>query len=530
VTVQTLIIRGAEVIDGTGAPGRPADVVVRDGTIEAVERPGSAGGEGAEVLDATGLVVTPGFIDVHSHADNAPFLDEDDTSKILQGVTTEVVGNCGFSLAPRVTEHAAALEALCARIFPPLPWAWNSFAELLQATDQCGYVTNYAPLAGHHALRAAVLGMAADGPDAAQAAHMGRMLEEAVEAGAFGLSTGLIYPPGVFAETDEIAALASHLPEQLPYVTHMRGEASQLLTSIDEALRVGELSGRPVHISHLKSAGRRNWGRMEAAVERIEAGRSRGLRIRHDVYPYTAGSTMLTAALPPWFQEGGNPAVLRRLEDPHDLDRLGADLEKDDGTWENHILGAGWEGVVIASSSTHASDGRSLAQLAEEQGIEPFEALTDVLRREQLQVSMIVHAMHEDDLVLALQHPDTMIGSDGLPPGVGGKPHPRMYGTFPRVLARYTRDLKVLTLPDAVRKMTSLPAASFGLADRGVISPGKAADLVAFDPARVQDLADYTDSTREPDGIGWVMVNGRVVVDDGRYRGLRAGQRLAPAR
>lgn len=527
---ETLVIRGAEVIDGTGSAPRHADIVVRDGNIGALERPGTVGAEGTNVLDAEGLVVAPGFIDVHSHADNAPFLEQADTSKVMQGVTTEVVGNCGFTLAPRVAEHAAALEALSMRIFPPLPWAWNSFAELLAATDERGYVTNYAPLAGQHALRAAVLGMAADRPGPAQLARMGDLLEEAVEAGAFGLSTGLIYPPGLFANADEIAAVARRLPEQLPYVTHMRGEGSQLLASIDEALTIGERAERPVHISHLKTAGRPNWGRMEAALEKIDAGRSRGLQVRQDVYPYTAGSTMLTAALPPWFQEGGNPDVLRRLEDPNDLRRLRDDLGRDDGTWENHILGAGWDGVVIASSASHSGDGRSLAQLAQERAIEAFDVLVDVLRSEQLQVSMIVHSMHEDDLILALRHADTMIGSDGLPPGVGGKPHPRMYGTFPRVLARYTRDKQVLTLPDAVRRMTSLPAESFGLTDRGVIAVGKAADLVAFDSVRIKDRADYADSTQEPDGIGWVMVNGRVVVRNGRYLGPREGRRLAPTR
>ena len=305
-----------------------------------------------------------------------------------------------------------------------MPWVWNSFAELLQAADERGYVTNYAPLVGHHALRAAVLGMAADKPDAEQLTRMAGLLEEAVEAGAFGLSTGLIYPPGVFAETGEIAALAGHLPPQLPYVTHMRGEGSQLPASIDEALMIGERAERPVHISHLKSAGRSNWGGMEVALEKIDAGRSRGLQIRQDVYPYTAGSTMLSAALPPWFQEGGDPAVLGRLENRDDLRRLRMDLNRDDGTWENHVLGAGWEGVVIASSASHTTDGRSLAQLAEERGLEPFDALVAVLQSEQLQVSMIVHSMQESDLILALQQSETMIGSDGLPPRCGRKTAP----------------------------------------------------------------------------------------------------------
>jgi N-acyl-D-aspartate/D-glutamate deacylase len=267
---------------------------------------------------------------------------------------------------------------------------------------------------------------------------------------------------------------------------------------------------------------------MQAALDELDQARERGLDVRHDVYPYTASSTMLTAVLPPRFQEGGGAAVLRRLDDPVELDRLRDQLGRDDGSWENHIYGAGWDGVVVASSVTHEFEGRSLAQLAADRGTDPFDALVHVLRQEELKVSMILYSMHEDDLTLAMRHELTMIGSDGLPPGVGGKPHPRMYGTFPRVLARYSRELGILALPDAVRRMTSLPAESFGLHDRGTIAPGKAADLVAFDPARIRDLADYAEPTREPEGIAWVMVNGQLVVRGGRYLGPRAGRRLVP--
>ena len=526
---ETLLIRDAEVLDGTGAPARCGDVLVSGGVIEAVEEPGQLSPEGRTVIDAAGMTVVPGFIDVHSHADNAPFLDEDDTSKIMQGVTSEVVGNCGFSLAPRLSETGRALDALAARIFPPLPWAWSSFAELLAATDARGYVTNYAPLVGHNALRTAVMGMSDGTPDDKQIAVMGDLLDQAMAAGVFGLSSGLIYPPGLFAQTKELVELAKRLPEDRPYITHMRGEGSQLLASIAEAVAIGVGAERRVHISHLKTAGRPNWGQMRAALQQLDQARARGVDVRHDVYPYTAGSTMLTAALPPWFQEGGGPAVLRRLHHPGDLDRLRDQLGRDDGSWENHIYGAGWDGIVVASSDSHEFDGRSLAQIAANRGSEPFDALVHVLLQEELKVSMIVHSMEEDDLTLAMRHELTMIGSDGLPPGVGGKPHPRMYGTFPRVLARYTRELGILELADAVRRMTSLPAQSFGLHDRGVVAPRKAADLVAFDPATVRDLADYPEPTREPKGIAWVMVNGELVVRDGRYLGRRAGRRLTPA-
>lgn len=525
---ESILITGSAVLDGTGAPATAADVLVQDGRIRAVEQPGRIPPDNHRVLEAAGLTLTPGFIDVHSHADNAPFLNEDDTSKIMQGVTTEVVGNCGFSLAPRREETGPDLEALATRIFPPLPWTWSSYGEFLAATDACGYVTNYAPLVGHHALRVAVLGMADAAPSASQLSVMGDHLDEAIGAGAFGLSSGLIYPPGLFSETAELVALVRRLPERRPYVTHMRGEGSQLLKSIGEAIEIGRRAERRLHISHLKAASRRVWGRMPEVIDQLGVAREQGLDVRQDVYPYTAGSTMLTAALPPWFQEGGGASVLGRLHDPDDLSRLRDELGRDDGSWENFIYGAGWDGIVVAASASHRYDGLSLAQIARSLGTEPFDAFVNVLRDEQLQVSMIVHSMQEEDLIVALHDSATMIGSDGLPPGVGGKPHPRMYGTFPRVLARFSRELGVLALPEAVRRMTALPADSFGIPDRGVIAPGKVADLVAIDAATVQDLATYTDPTHNPAGIRWVMINGRVVVREGRYLGPRAGSRLTP--
>jgi N-acyl-D-aspartate/D-glutamate deacylase len=527
--MDVTVVRGANLLDGSGSTNRRADILVRGTTIEAVEAAGALDGVDASVvLDAAGATLTPGFIDVHSHADNAPLLAEDDTSKILQGVTTEVVGNCGFSLAPHLEETGKVIEDYSGRFFPPLSWSWGSFAELLEVTDGCGYVTNYAPLVGHHALRIAAMGMADRAPTTTELDRMGGLLQEACQAGAFGLSSGLIYPPGVFSETDELVALASRLPDNRIYTTHMRGEGGHLLASIAEALRIGEESGRPVQVSHLKASGRPMWGSMGDAIEMLDAGRSRGLEVRHDVYPYTASSTMLTAILPRWFQEGGDTDVMRRLTDKPSLARLRADLGADDD-WANLALGTGWDGVVISSSPSHRFDGRSVQDIADSTGADPVDAAVDVLLAEQLKVTMVMYSMHEDDLVLALEHPDTMIGSDGLPPGLGGKPHPRMYGTFPRVLSRYVRDRKVLSLPEAVRKMTSLPASTFGLRDRGLVEPRRAADLVLFDPGTVVDRADYDDPVQPPAGISWVMQNGRIVARDGQYLGGRAGRRLTPS-
>ena len=520
------LLTNAIIIDGSGGKKFKGSILVTDAKIDKVIREGEGLPSHDVLTDLRGLVLAPGFIDVHSHADNAPFLSDADTSKILQGVTTEVIGNCGFSLAPRSSGSAEVFEKYSLRIFPELDWRWETFGEFLSAADSAGYVTNIAPLIGHHSLRIAVMAMENRAPSAEEIKLMLRFMDEALDAGVFGMSTGLIYPPGVFAQHEEISALVRNLPDNAIYTTHMRGEGVQLFQSIAEALRVGEETGRRVQISHLKAAGRPNWGRMNEALEKIEAARSRGVIVTQDIYPYTAGSTMLTACLPPWFQEGGNDRVIERLKDKKALKDLSEEIEQSTGDWENMIVGAGWNGIVVSSTGSHNYESESLEAIGKRLGIAPLDALVKVLLAEELRASMIVHQMSEEDVVTALQNPYTMIGSDGLPPGTGGRPHPRTYGTFPRILARYSRELGVFDLEEAVRRMTSLPASTFGLTDRGVIAVGKQADLVCFDPEKIQDLATFDDPVQTPQGIPWVMVNGSVTVQDGIFQGSKFGQRL----
>lgn len=520
------LVRGAEVADGSGGPLVTQDVLLDRDRIAAVGPAGAYDGADCPVVDADGLVLAPGFIDVHSHADNAPLLDEDDTSKILQGVTTEVVGNCGFSLAPAGPGRQDLLATFSQRIFPPLAWGWDGFGSFLAATDGRGYVTNYAPLVGHGTLRLAVLGMADRAPDAAELARMGGLLDEALDAGAFGMSSGLIYPPGLFSATDELVWLARRLPAGRVYATHMRGEGAHLLDSVREAVAIGAQAGCRVQISHLKVSGRPNWGRVGPALDELDQARRDGVAVTQDVYPYDRSSTMLTACLPPWFQEGGDPAVLGRLADPAALARARRDIENPDGSWESHVAGAGYEGILVSSTASHTFEGRTLTEIAGEQGTGPFDALVRVLQAEKLRVSMVIASMSEADVETVLAHPSTMIGSDGLPPGVGGKPHPRLFGTFPRVLGRYVRERGVLSLPEAVARMTALPAQVFGLTDRGRVAPGAIADLVAFDPGKIADRCDYRDPVHPPAGIAWVMQGGRFAVRDGRWLGTRLGRRL----
>ena len=504
--------------------------MIRDELIEAMPGPGETPPEGAEVVDASGLAICPGFIDAHSHADNVPFLTGGDTSKIEQGVTTEVVGNCGFSLAPVNPVNLGDLESLAQRIFPPLEFPWRSFADFLQYADAGGYVTNYAPLVGHNVLRVAAFGSVDRAPDEDELRMMGAQLEEALEAGAFGLSSGLIYPPGLFAEEGELRALTARLGSDRVYATHQRNESVHVHSSITESLRAVRRHRGRLHVSHIKVADRGQWGRMPQILQELSQAREDGIAVSQDAYPYTAGSTMLSAVLPPWFHDGGSEALRARLQSPDALERAERELGRADGRYENLALASGWENIVVSSTGSHRFEGMSVARLAHEWSVTPVAAVARLLVEEQLRATMVMHVMNEQDVRSALADPQTAIGSDGLPPGTGGKPHPRTFGTFPRVLGRYVRDQGVVSLPDAVRRMTALSAEIFGIAGRGQVRAGFAADLVLFDPTGVSDEATYEDPARRPTGLDRVYQNGRLAVRDGHWQGVRMGRRLTPQR
>lgn len=518
---RPLCICGGKVADGSGGPLRAADILVVDGVISEIAAPGSLDTSFAVLLNAGGQVVCPGFIDVHSHADNAPLLAEDDLSKVHQGVTTEVVGNCGFSLAPVIPGREEQLAGLLGRLFPPLQSEWSTFAELLTVTDACGYVTNYAPLVGHNTLRIAAMGMASRAPTVDEMRQMTVYLESALAEGVFGLSTGLGYPPGMGAASEELVALAKVLPAGRVYATHMRDEGAQLLRSIAESVAVAEQAHCQLQVSHLKSGGRTNWGRVGAALDLLTDARARGLAVGQDMYPYTAVSTMLTACLPSWFEEGDSAMVLSRLQNTDALARARAEAS------HGAVFRSGQDGVLVATTGSHLHEGRTLVEIAEEIGVDPFEALVRVLREEQLRATMVVVSMDDADVDAVICDPASMVGSDGLPPGLGGRPHPRQYGTFPRILQRYVRERQLLGLSEAVRKMTALPADTFGLRNRGRVVQGAIADLVIFSPDTVREVSTYADPVRPPTGIASVMMAGRLVVHGGRWLGTRRGLRLS---
>lgn len=522
-----MIFSDAVVIDGTEAVRFRGDVWIEDGRIREVTPVAETHPHGWQVIPLDGKILAPGFIDVHSHADNAAFLSAPDLSKILQGVTTEVTGNCGESLAPRTSPFLTDLAEYTERLFPPTAWHGQSFGAYWDEAETSGLVTNVAPLVGQGTLRILVMGLEERRATPQERQLMRDALRQALDEGAFGLSTGLIYPPGVFTTTEEIVDLARCLEGRI-YATHMRNESDLLEASVEEALRIGRESACPVQISHHKASGRQNWGKTAFTLKLISEARKTGQEVRLDVYPYTASSTVLTSCLPPWVEAGGQAAVLRRLQDSHDRRRIYADIQNGLPGWENELGHLGPDAILISSTRDHRYEGQTLTEAARELGTDPIGAMIRLLVDNELRVSMILFSMDEADLRRVMTFPWTMIGSDGLPPGSGGKPHPRLFGTFPRVLGQYVRERGWLNLESAVHKMTGLPAETFGLIDRGTIRPGAVADMVIFDPDTVADLGRYAADPIPPAGIDAVYLRGQCVVQQGRYLGIARGQRLRP--
>jgi N-acyl-D-aspartate/D-glutamate deacylase len=453
MSTYDLVIRGATLYDGTGAAGRAADLGVRGDRIAAI---GAAlDPAGAATLDARGLAVAHGFLDVHTHDDFAVVLHPEMGFKVQGGVTSVVVGNCGMGAAP----HAQA-RGFAAAFHPGLQLpAWDGYAGYLDHLDAAPASCNVAALVCHGAVRAAVLGGEAQAPSDAELDHMRAIVREGVDAGCVGFSTGLIYEPGRHAQADEIVALAHEFAASGGlYATHMRDEGAGLLDSVRESIAIGERAGVPVQISHHKASGRENWGKVRESLRLIEEARARGLDVTADQYPYTAASTVLAAVI------GG-------LEGASGLGRGGP------------------EDVQLSSAPQHPEwEGKTIAALAAAWELSPIDAARRILDAEGIAATVVLHVMCEDDVRTVLRHPTTMIGSDGLPT-LHGKPHPRLYGTFARVLGTYARDEHVLPLETAVHRMTGFPARKFGFECRGELRPGAFADLVVFDPARIADIA-----------------------------------------
>jgi N-acyl-D-amino-acid deacylase len=437
-----LKIEGAEIVDGTGALGSRGDVGVRDDAIVAV---GDLSREHAgRTVHAAGKVVAPGFIDMHSHSDWRLWDNPRAESKIRQGVTTEVVGNCGFSPAPVAPEFLEDLRGFALNVPAGMDFSWPSFGAYLSALDRRGLALNVAHLVGHGTLRIAAMGFARREPKAGELARMRALLAEAMDEGAFGMSTGLIYAPGSWATTGEIVEVSRAAARGRGfYASHMRGEGATLLQAVTEAITVGREADMPVQISHLKAAGRPNWGKVADALALIDAARAEGLDVLADVYPYTASSTSLRTVLPDWALEGGVQAMLGRLRDLSDRTRVRDAVLATSG--ESMALRVGWENIMIVGTTRRRdAEGRRLAEIAAARHLDPVDAMFELLLDEDGRAGVILFQMDEADLRRALAHPAVMVGSDGsslAPTGPSGatRPHPRSYGTFPRVLGRYAR-------------------------------------------------------------------------------------------
>lgn len=525
-----LKIEGGTVVDGTGTAGGRTDVGIRDETIVAL---GDLNRESAgRTLTVSGKVVTPGFIDMHSHSDWSLWANRRAESKIRQGVTTEVVGNCGFSPAPASDAHLDALRGFALALPRGLDFRWRSIEEYLDRFDAQGTALNVMQLIGHGALRIAAMGFARREPTAEEQREMQRLLGQGMEAGAWGLSTGLIYAPGSYATTEEIIALARVAARHRGfYASHIRGEAATLLDAVAEAIAIGRGADLKVQISHVKAAGRPNWGNVPKALALIDAAVADGVDVAADVYPYTASSTLLRTILPAWALEGGVEAMKGRLADGRTRALIREEVAGS-GTGQSLVDRVGWENVMISSAPhRRAAEGRRLSELADADGIDPFDVAAELLAADDGQAHVVMFQLHEGDLRHALSHARVMIGSDGsslAPYGElgAGRHHPRSYGTFPRVLGHYVRDERLLSLPQAVHKMTGLPARRLGLTDRGVLRVGAKADLVVLDPRQVGDVATFEDPHRYPRGIEHVLVNGRFVIRGGEHTGSLPGKLL----
>jgi N-acyl-D-amino-acid deacylase len=522
-----LVIFNGTILDGTGGPPWQADLGLVGDSITAIGEIGPE--QGRRVVDASGLHVAPGFIDIHSHSDQTIFAYPTADSRVRQGITTEVTGNCGSSAAPLegldVEERRANLAEETG-----VPVTWNGIASYFDTLEQLGLSINQAFLVGQGTLRRNVAGLEDRPLTADELAAVIRALEQAMDEGAFGLSTGLEYAPGMFTPTDEIVELASVVARRGGlYASHIRDEEAGLLDAVDEAIRVGRRTGVRVEIAHLKAAGRANWGKQRAALNLVEAARRDGVQALADAYPYTAYSTSLTIFLPPWALAGGWPRLEQRLNDPADRARIRADLisrvEMDPGGFDRIVI------TSTRSAANRAVVGMNLKEIATSWQLSPADASLRLIVEEQGSVGMVGYGMSENNVEMVLSHPLVMIGSDGSSVAPTGKaaearPHPRYYGTCARVLAHYCRERQLFDLRTAVRKMTSMPADQAGIRDRGRIARGKRADLVVFSAERVKDEATFAEPHRFATGIEYVLVNGEFVVDGGQHTGGRPGRIL----
>lgn len=529
-----LVLKNGIVVDGTGSPPCRGDVAVQGGAIAALGRLGPV--MAAETVDVAGQYVVPGLIDAHTHGDLRLLREPVNLMKLRQGVTCEIVGNCGFSLAPLSAQSGLWREAIVNIIGRDADAARAElgFSGYLDLLDSLPLGQHCAAMIGTGAIRAFVQGMDRGPMSAPQRAQAHAIAAQALEAGAMGLSSGLIYAPDCYSDAQDLLHMVSALRESgRPYVIHMRGEGARLISSVTEAIAIANKAQVPLHISHFKAMGADSWGLLEDAIALVEQARGRGQDITCDCYPYTGGATAMSALLPPWVMEGGAGEAVGRLTDPSTRRRIAREVQARSETWDNVLPGIGWGNVLIAAAAGEnwqSAAGKSLLQVAQSCAMEPIDVFLDMLADSRCDVSCVHLSMREQDVETILRLPWAFVASDSIYVPEAAM-HPRVCGTFPRVL-RWALAGNVLALEEAVKKMTSMPAARFGLAGRGVLKEGCPADITVFS-GDIADAATYAAPTAPPKGVARVYVGGRLVMKDGEYcaqepmgKLLRAGGNL----
>jgi N-acyl-D-amino-acid deacylase len=523
-----LLIRNGVIYDGSGGEAYRGEVAISGDKVVAVGR--SLPGTAKHVVDAKGLAVAPGFINMLSWATESLLVDGLGQSDLRQGITLEVMGE-GWSMGPL----NAQMKKLAVERQGDFKYAieWTTLGDYLGLLEKRGTAMNVASFVGATTVRQHELGEADVDPTPEQLIRMRALVRQAMEEGALGVGSSLIYPPAIFAETDELVALTTEAAKcGGSYISHMRSEGDRLLESIDELIEISRRSGAPAEIYHLKQAGRANWGKLDAAIAKIEAARASGLKISADMYNYTAGATGLAASMPPWVQDGGNEAMLERLKDPATVERIKNEMLQPGSNWENLYLHAGPEGVLLASltePSLKSLIGKTVAEVAKQRGVTAEQAVIDLVLADQGRSGAIYFLMSEDNVRKQTALPWVSFGSDGeasAPEGIFLKSstHPRAYGNFARFLGKYVRDEKVVPLAEGVRRLTSLPASNLGLRDRGLLRPGMAADVVLFDPATIGDHSTFEKPMQFATGVRDVFVNGVQVLKDGTPTGAKPGR------
>ncbi len=520
-----VIVKDGTVYDGSGAESFNSDIGVKNGKIETIGDLSAS--EAVKIIDARGLNVVPGFIDTHSHSGLEALVKPETSHNIMQGITTCTVGQDAMGAAPVIDEYIEPWKKTMAGLegdFKP-DWKWRSVKEYFDKLDEKDLGPNFAYLTPHGNIRLCAMGLDNRKPTTAELDKMKELLQKSLDEGAFGMSTGMIYPPCSFAQTDEFIELGKVLKDNdAVFVTHQRSEADTIIDSMDEIISIGEESGCRIHFSHFKVAGKKNWKYFDGVLEKLDLCSKKGIRVSVDQYPYVAGSTTLSVILPPWVHDGGTEKVLERLNDPESRKKMTHDIINGIHGWDNFVDFAGLDGIFITfvkSDKNQNVVGKSLVQLGEMRGKDPLEATYDLLLEEENTAGLVDFYGLEEHVTTILKRPEQNVCTDGI---LGGKPHPRVYGTYPRILGKYVRDEKVLDMQTAIYKMTGKPAEVLGISDRGFLKEGYAADLVLFDPEKVIDTADYAEPIQFPNGIDYVIVNGRILVDQGKHTPGKAGK------